>query len=79
MLREGILNSPQNCCRAGGHDPETDVIAAGAVLSAAGVEGIAACFARALGERTPPEPPRHRAAEFSRGWRQARDADRRRA
>lgn len=40
--------------RAGGHDPDTDAIAAGAVLSAAGVEGIAACFARVLGERTPP-------------------------
>lgn len=39
--------------RAGGHDPETDVIAPGAALSAAGVEGIAACFAAALGERAP--------------------------
>lgn len=41
--------------RAGGHDPETDIIAPGAVLSAAGVEGITACFARALGERAPPD------------------------
>ncbi len=39
--------------RAGGHNPETDMIAPGAVLSAAGVEGIAACFAEVLGERAP--------------------------
>lgn len=39
--------------RAGGHDPDTDVVAPGAVLSAAGVEGIAACFAQALGDRAP--------------------------
>jgi phosphoglycolate phosphatase len=39
--------------RAGGHDPETDIIAPGAVLSAAGVEGIAACFADVLGDRAP--------------------------
>lgn len=37
--------------RAGGHDPETDIIAPGAVLSAAGVVGIAQCFADTLGDR----------------------------
>lgn len=40
--------------RAGGHDPETDIIAPGAVLSAAGVVGIAECFADALGKAAPP-------------------------
>ncbi len=58
MARDAAGGDPQlaaELLRAGGHDPETDVIAAGAVLSAAGVEGIAACFARALGERTPPD------------------------
>ncbi|MGE0022443.1 MAG: HAD family hydrolase [Hyphomicrobium sp.] len=39
--------------RAGGHDPETDIIAPGAVLAAAGVEAIAECFAEVLRERAP--------------------------
>ena len=41
--------------RAGGHDPDTNIVAPGAVLSAAGVIGIAKCFADALGERAPPD------------------------
>lgn len=41
--------------RVGGQDPDTDIIAGGAVLSAAGVEAIAVCFARVLGDRTPPD------------------------
>lgn len=51
----GDLGLAAALLRAGGHDPDTDIISAGAVLSAAGVEGVAACFARALGERTPPD------------------------
>ena len=41
--------------RAGGHDPETDIIAPGAVLSAAGIVGIANCFSATLGDRAPPD------------------------
>lgn len=41
--------------RAGGHDPDTDIVASGAVLSAAGAQGITACFAEALGDRAPPD------------------------
>ena len=39
--------------RAGGHDPDTDIIAPGAVLSAAGIVAIAACFTEAMGPRAP--------------------------
>ncbi len=35
--------------KSGGHDPDTDVIAPGAVLSAGSVEAIADCFASTLG------------------------------
>ncbi len=40
--------------REAGHDPDTDVLAPGAVLAAADVEGIALCFAGTLKDRTPP-------------------------
>ena len=41
--------------RAGGHDPVTDHVAPGSVLAAAGMDGIARCFAEVLGARTPPD------------------------
>ena len=40
---------------AGGHDPKTDHVAPGSVLAAAGMDGIARCFAGVLGARTPPD------------------------
>ncbi len=51
----GDLALAAELLRAGGQDPDTDMIAPGAVLSAAGVVGIAQCFAEALGERAPPD------------------------
>jgi phosphoglycolate phosphatase len=38
--------------RAGGHDPETDIVAPGAILGASSVEDIADCFASTLKNRT---------------------------
>lgn len=39
--------------RAGGHDPDTDVVTPGSPLAAAGADGIVACFASVLGAATP--------------------------
>ncbi len=50
--------------RAGGNDPDTDIIAPGAVLSAAGIVAIAACFADAMGPRAPTDLVDIVAAEF---------------
>ena len=41
--------------RAGGQDPTTNLVIPGSPLAAAGPEGIAACFAQALGTRAPPD------------------------
>jgi len=49
----GDLALAAELLRAGGHDPDTDIIAPGAVLAAAGVEAIAQCFADVLGEKAP--------------------------
>jgi phosphoglycolate phosphatase len=40
---------------AGGHDPKSDHVTPGSALAAAGADGIAACFAKVLGARTPPQ------------------------
>lgn len=56
MALDAAGNDPElaaTLLRAGGHDPDTDVVEPGAVLSAAGVIGIVACFADVLGERAP--------------------------
>jgi hypothetical protein len=39
--------------RAGGHDPDTDIVAPDAVLGSSGVEAITECFAATLKDRTP--------------------------
>jgi phosphoglycolate phosphatase len=41
--------------RAGGQDPDSDRVTPGSPLAAAGIDGIAACFAGYLGERSPPD------------------------
>jgi phosphoglycolate phosphatase len=55
MATDAARGDPQlaaKLLRAGGHDPETDIVASGTVLSAAGVVGIATCFAQILEDRT---------------------------
>lgn len=41
--------------RAGGHDPDTNIVAPGAVLAASSMEAIAACFSETLKSRAPPD------------------------
>jgi phosphoglycolate phosphatase len=50
----GDLHLAHDLLRAGGHDPLTDRITPGTVLAAGTNDDLAACFARVLGPRTPP-------------------------
>ena len=55
--------------RAGGHDPETDVIAPGSALAGASMHGIVDCFARSLGPRAPSDLKDIIARNFAEGGR----------
>jgi phosphoglycolate phosphatase len=49
----GDLELARQLLRAGGHDPDTDIIAPSAALAASSVEAIADCFALTLKHRAP--------------------------
>jgi phosphoglycolate phosphatase len=49
----GDVRLARELLRSGGHDPDTDKIAPGAILGASSVEAIADCFAGILGNRAP--------------------------
>jgi len=53
--------------RAGGHDPETDLVTPGSVLAAGSVDDIAGTFRERLGARTPAELNREIDRIFSEG------------
>ncbi|MFN0217634.1 MAG: HAD family hydrolase [Hyphomicrobium sp.] len=48
---EGDAQLAAEILRAGGHDPETNIVASGGALAAASVEGIVDCFAKTLNGR----------------------------
>jgi phosphoglycolate phosphatase len=50
---DGDIQLARELLRSGGHDPDTDKIAPGALLGASSVEAIADCFAGVLGNRSP--------------------------
>lgn len=53
--------------RTGGQDPDTDLLAYGALLAGAGVEAIADCFASVLKDKTPANLPAIVARHFREG------------